>query len=92
MLSELLCRMDENRRQDGAESTSMVEPGDVRDALLGFDPLWEQLNLWEQERLIRSLIKEVLYDGPSQTVTVGFLSEGIKELCQTDRISIEEPS
>jgi hypothetical protein len=91
-LSEGLRRMDENRRQDGAESTPMAEPGDVRDALLRFDPLWEQLNLWEQEQLIRSLIKEVRYDGPSQTVTVGFLSEGIKELCQTDRISIEEPS
>ena len=55
---------------------------DVREALMKFDPLWDQLNTWEQERFIRTLVKEVRYDGPSQTVTIGFLSEGIKELCQ----------
>jgi hypothetical protein len=61
----------------------MADPGEVGVALLKFDPLWDQLSTWEQERFVRALVKEVRYDGPSQTVTVGFLSEGIKEYCQT---------
>jgi site-specific DNA recombinase len=89
MLSEVLRLLEENRQQNGPTSP-MVEPGDVRDALLRFDPLWNQLNGGEQERLIRALVKEVRYDGPSQTVTVSFLSEGIRELCQGDKTLMEE--
>jgi hypothetical protein len=89
MLSEVLRLLEENRQQNGPTSP-MVEPGDVRDALLRFDPLWDQLNGWEQERLIRALVKEVRYDGPNQTVTVSFLSEGIRELCQGDKTLMEE--
>jgi len=81
MLSEVLRRLEEERHQ-GAISNPSADPGDVRDALLKFDPLWEQLSTSERERFIRVLVKEVRYDGPSGTVTVGFLSEGIKELCQ----------
>jgi site-specific DNA recombinase len=83
MLSEVLRQLEENRQQNGP-TWPIVEPGDVRDALLKFDPLWNQLNGWEQERLIRALVKEVSYDGPNQTVTVSFLSEGIRELCRTE--------
>jgi hypothetical protein len=61
----------------------MADPGEGGEALLNFDPLWDQLSTWEQERFVRALVKEVRYDGPSQTVTVGFVSEGMKELCQT---------
>jgi hypothetical protein len=81
MLSEVLCRLEQERHQD-AISMPSPDPGDVQEALLKFDPLWEQLSTWERERFIRALVKEVRYDGPSGTVTVGFLSEGIKELCQ----------
>jgi site-specific DNA recombinase len=87
MLSEVLRRMVQNRQQDGDATTPMADPVDVREALLKFDPLWDQLNTSEQERFIRTMVKEVRYDGPSQTVTVGFLSEGIKELCQPDWFS-----
>jgi len=79
MLSGVLRRLEEMRRE--ASETAMAEPGDVQDALLKFDPLWEQLSTWERERFIRVLIAEVRYDGRTQTVTVGFRSEGIKELC-----------
>jgi site-specific DNA recombinase len=82
MLSEVLRRLEQNRQRDGGASTPTADPEDVREALLKFDPLWDQLNTWEQERFIRTLVKEVRYDGPSQIVTVGFRSEGIKELCQ----------
>jgi len=82
ILSEVLRRLEQDSQQGGGTSNPTTEPGDIREALAKFDPLWEQLNAWEQERFIRALVKEVRYDGPSGTVTVGFLSEGIKELCQ----------
>lgn len=80
MLSGVLCRLEEIRRE--SSEMAMAEPADVQDALLKFDPLWEQLNTSEQERFIRALVAEVKYDGRTGTVTVGFHSEGIKELCQ----------
>jgi len=81
MLSEVLRRLEQERHQDAISKPS-ADPGDVREALLKFDPLWEQLSIWEQQQFIRALVKEVRYDGPSGTVTVGFLSEGIKALCR----------
>ena len=81
MLSEVLERLERDRQEQGS-SDSMADPGEVTEALLKFDPLWEQLSSWEQERFVRALVKQVRYDGVTQTVTVGFLSESIKELCQ----------
>jgi site-specific DNA recombinase len=80
MLSGVLRRLEEMRRE--ANETAMAEPAEVQDTLLKFDPLWEQLSTWEQERFIRALIAEVRYDGTTETVTVGFRSEGLKELCE----------
>lgn len=80
MLSGVLRRLEEMRRD--STDTPMADPGDVQDALSKFDPLWANLNLAEQERFVRALIAEVRYDGPTGTVTVGFHSEGIKELCE----------
>ena len=77
MLSEVLQRVQENGGQVGP-----ADPEDVRTALESFDPLWTQFTRWEQERFIRTLVAEVRYDGPSGTVTLGFRTEGIKELCQ----------
>lgn len=79
MLSGVLRRLEEVRRE--ANETAMAEPAEVQDALLKFDPLWEQLTTSEKERFIRALISEVRYDGTTEMVTVGFRSEGIKELC-----------
>ena len=81
MLSEVLRRLEESRQQEG-ESAPIADPSEVNEAILKFDPLWEQLSTWEQECFVRALVKEVRYDGPSQTVTVGFVSESIKELCK----------
>ena len=75
MLSEVLRRLEESRKEEDA-SMPMADPGEVSEALLKFDPLWEQLTTWEQERFVRALVKEVRYDGPSQTVTVGFRFRG----------------
>ena len=43
--------------------------------------VWDQLTTWEQETFIRTLIAQVRYDGGTGEVTVGFHSEGIKQLC-----------
>jgi len=72
--------------QQGAAAADLqgVNADDLQRALAQFSPLWEQMTTWEQERLIRSLVEEVRYDGPAGVVTVGFRSTGIKELCQHD--------
>jgi site-specific DNA recombinase len=77
MLSEVLRRIEENRKPDEL----MVDPAEVQEALLRFDPLWDQLTTWEQEAFIRTMIAQVKYDGGTGKVTVGFHSEGIKHLC-----------
>jgi site-specific DNA recombinase len=78
MLSEILRRIEEDRRSD----EPIADPLEVQGALLKFDPLWNQLTTWEQETFIRSLVAQVRYDGKSGQVTVGFHSEGIKHLCE----------
>jgi site-specific DNA recombinase len=46
-----------------------------------FEGLWQQLSTWEQERFIHTLVEHVGYDGKTGTVTLGFRSRGMKELC-----------
>lgn len=58
------------------------DPGEIQQALEKFDPVWEHMTTWEQERFIRALVSEVTYDGRTSTVTVGFRSGGIKQLCE----------
>jgi site-specific DNA recombinase len=82
MLSEVLRRLEEGRAPD----TPMGDPGKVADALLKFDPLWDQFTTWEQETFIRTLVAQVRYDGRTGEVTVGFHSEGIKQLCATQGV------
>ncbi len=77
MLSEVLRRLE----QDRAPDAPMADPADVASTLQKFDPLWDQLTTWEQETFIRTLVAQVKYDGRNGEVTVGFHSEGIKQLC-----------
>jgi len=77
MLSEILRRIEESRPPDAP----IADPADVQEALLKFDPLWDQFTTTEQERCIRTLVARVGYDGRTGTVTVGFHSEGIKQIC-----------
>jgi len=80
-VSRLSSRWADLRQQLAAIEAEGVDAQDVEVALHGFDPLWEQLSTWEQERFIRSLVEHVRYDGKTGTVTLGFRSRGIKELC-----------
>jgi site-specific DNA recombinase len=77
MLSEVLRRLEQDRAPDAA----LTDPADVAGALQKFDPLWDQLTTWEQETFIHALVALVKYDGRTGEVTVGFHSEGIKQLC-----------
>lgn len=81
MLSELLARMQQG--DDGDSVSRVSDPAPLQGALTQFDPLWEHLSSWEQERFIRTLVEEVRYDGRDSTVTVAFRSPGIKQLCQS---------
>ena len=83
MLSKVLRRLEESRAPD----SPMADPAYVQEALRRFDPLWGHLTTWEQERFIRTLVAHVKYDGVTGMVTVGFRSEGIKEICEKDGVS-----
>ncbi len=58
-----------------------ADSADLESALHAFDPLWEQLSTWEQERFIHTLVEQIRYDGKTGTVMLGFRSTGIKDLC-----------
>lgn len=77
VLSDVLQRIAETRQPN----EPITDPADVQAALLRFDPLWEQLTTAEQETFIRTLVAQVKYDGTTGDVTIGFRSEGIKDLC-----------
>jgi len=80
MLSGVLLRVKEQRRECGG--SQITDPGELQEALQRFDPLWDQLTTVEQERFVRALVAEVRYNGRSETITVGFRSQGIKQLCE----------
>ena len=77
----LRARLSELQQQLEAASAEPNDSSDLVDALHAFDPLWEQLSTWEQERFIHTLVEQIRYDGKAGTVTLGFRSSGIKELC-----------
>lgn len=74
-------RLVELRQQLAGIEAGGVDVNDVERSLHEFDPLWEQLSSWEQERMIRILVEHVRYDGRNGTVTLGFRSPGIKDFC-----------
>ena len=74
-------RMPEVLSQIARAEADAADPKEVEAALQDFDPLWEQLSTWEQERFIRALVDQVRYDGKTGTVTVGFRSSGARNLC-----------
>ena len=79
ILAQVLALLQEAREDD--RKVPMADPGHVAEALAQFDPVWSQMNTYDQERFIRTLVKEVRYDGPTGMVTVGFVSAGIQSLC-----------
>jgi hypothetical protein len=81
VLRSVLQKINEHQPLEANEDARPANPKEVEAALHAFDPLWEQLSTWEQERFIRALVDQVRYDGKTGTVTLGFRSSGIKDLC-----------
>src|SRR5277367_1261503 len=63
-------------------SRSLVKStvGEAQKQLEDFGALWELLRTHEKEQLIRAIVHEVRYEGPTQTVTLEYRSEEIKQL------------
>jgi site-specific DNA recombinase len=59
---------------------------DVAQALREFDGLWNVLAPREQEEFIKKLVECVTFDGQTGTVTVGFRSAGLKQLCRLQEV------
>ncbi len=69
-------------RDQLAESVGQtVDAASVRKTLREFDRIWSELTPREQERFVKTLVERVTYDGSTGTVTVGFRTTGIKQLC-----------
>jgi hypothetical protein len=75
-----LRRLEELRRESGERQ--ITESADLQEAILRFEPLWEQLNTCEKEHFIRTLVASVHYDGRTDNVTLGFHNESVRELCK----------
>lgn len=80
ILSDVLQRVEHQRLELG--ESPPTDPAKLQEALRKFDPLWDQLSIPEQVRFIRVLVTEVRYHGRTGTVTVGFRSQVIQELCE----------
>jgi site-specific DNA recombinase len=61
-----------------------ADPNNLRQTLERFDPIWEKLTTRDQERLIRTLITKVGYDGRTGKVTISFRHQQGKALCQAE--------
>ncbi len=69
-------------RDQLAEAVSQtVDAASVRKTLKEFDGAWAEMTPREQEKFVKTLVDRVTYDGSTCTVTVGFRTAGIQQLC-----------
>jgi site-specific DNA recombinase len=69
-------------RDQLAESAGQaVDAASVRKTLKEFDGVWSEMTPREQEKFVKTLVDRVTYDGATCTVTVGFRTAGIQQLC-----------
>ena len=78
-LRERIRDLDARGRRLDARISSMrnrvLDEDELVGALEAFDPLWEQLNTKERERLVHLLVKRVEWDAETETITVAFNAE-----------------
>jgi site-specific DNA recombinase len=65
-----------------------IDESDLAQALAAFDPVWEQLSLREQARVLQLLIERVDYDGRTDDISITFHPTGIRALA--DQLNIEQ--
>ena len=69
-------------RDQLAESVGQtVDAASVRTTLREFDSVWSEMTPREQEKFVKTMVERVTYDGATCTVTVGFRTAGIRQLC-----------
>lgn len=69
-------------RHQLAESVGQtVDAASVRKTLREFDSIWSEMTPREQEKFVKTLVERVTYEGATCTVTVGFRTAGIRQLC-----------
>jgi site-specific DNA recombinase len=65
-----------------AESVGQtVDAASVRKTLREFDGIWAEMTPREQEKLVKTMVEGVSYDGATCTMTVGFRTAGIRQIC-----------
>jgi site-specific DNA recombinase len=72
--------LEQARSQADGNSAEFITKAEVDSALESFTPLWDTLNLREQERVLHLLIQRVDYDGANGKIAVTFNANGIKTL------------
>jgi site-specific DNA recombinase len=69
-------------REQLAEAVGQtVDAASVRKTLREFDGIWSEMTPREQEKFVKTLVERVTYDGATGTVTVGFRTAGIRQIC-----------
>jgi site-specific DNA recombinase len=64
-----------------AAEEAAADPDDIQRTLERFEPVWESLTTREREKLIKTLVTKVGYDGRTGKVTIGFRHAQGRELC-----------
>jgi site-specific DNA recombinase len=79
-LAKAAQRAEELRQQLVLIETSVVDEGDLRGALAGFDEIWAELFPREQARILSLLVDTVTFNGTQNEVAITFRPGGIKVL------------
>jgi site-specific DNA recombinase len=77
-------RLTAIRQQIDELAASQADPAVVARALTQFDPVWEAMSLPDQNRVLRSLIRQIDFDGPSGEVELTFHPTGFQALVVGD--------
>ena len=64
-----------------AAEEAAADPEDIQRTLERFEPVWESLTTHEREKLIRTLVNKVGYDGRTGKVIIGFRHAQGRDLC-----------
>jgi site-specific DNA recombinase len=79
--SALEGRISKIRKELMAKIEEGVDRAHTSQLLRDFDHLWQQMTPREQEKLVKSLVDHVTYDGTTEEVRVAFRSAALKQMC-----------
>ena len=79
-LAKVAKRTAELRADLVAIETASIDEEELKAALEAFDPIWDELLLKEQARLLSLLIEQITFNGDEEEVSITFHPSGIKQL------------